>query len=138
MPLNCDPPSNLSESIPQFTSRYYSHLNQTTLLKLPKFMAILFVNKNLKIVSYAVAGYQFKGTRDECEEYVELALQRLTPEESREKELEFLRKRGGEKLVESIFGKAWEEKRKQYDKNWDKIRRSRNKRAKKENDEQES
>lgn len=101
-------------------------------------MAILFVNKNLKIVSYAAAGYQFKGTREECEEYVELAKQRLTPEESRKREMEFLRERGGEKLINSIFGKEWEEKRRKYDKNWDKIRRSRNKRAQKKNKEQES
>ena len=99
-------------------------------------MAILFVNKNLKIVSYASA-YQFKGTREECEEYVELATQRLTPEQSRQKELEFLRERGGERLVESIFGKEWEEKRKMYDENWDKIRRTRNKRAKKDSNGQD-
>ena len=66
-------------------------------------MAILFVNKNLKIVSYASA-YQFKGTREECEEYVELAKQRLTPEQSRQKELEFLRERGGDRLVEPFGG----------------------------------
>lgn len=93
-------------------------------------MATLFVNKNLKIVSYAAAGYQFKGTREECEEYVALARQHLTPEESRRRELEFLHERGGDRLVESIFGKEWEEKRRKYDENWDKIRRSRNKRAK--------
>ena len=90
----------------------------------------LFVNKNLKIVSYAAAGYQFRGTREECEEYVELAKQRLTPEESRKRELEFLRARGGERLVESIFGEEWNRKRKEYDRNWDRIRRSRNKRKK--------
>ena len=97
-------------------------------------MAILFVNKNLKIVSYAAAGYQYKGTREECEEYVRLAKQRLTPEESRQKEIEFLKERGGDRLIESIFGKEWEDKRRMYDENWDKIRRSRNKRAQKKSD----
>lgn len=101
-------------------------------------MAILFVNKNLKIVNYAAAGYQFKGTREECEEYVELARQRLTPEESRRREIEFLKERGGDRLIESIFGKEWEEKRRMYDENWDKIRRSRNKRANKQSDAQDA
>ena len=90
-------------------------------------MTTLYVTKNLKITNYEPSGYQYRGTRAECEAYIELATQKYTPKQIREHETKFLQEKGGEKLVKSVFGKEWEQKRKKYDEDWDRIRRSRTK-----------
>lgn len=79
---------------------------------------------------YLTVSYQYKGTEEQCEEYVTSAKQKLTEKEIREREIAFVKEKGGDKLYESVFGEEWNRKRKKYDEDWDRIRRSRNKRNK--------
>lgn len=85
------------------------------------------VTKDLNITGRKDVSYQFEGTYKDCEEYIENAKKTFTPEEKRANEIAWLKEEG--KNIDSIFGEDWEQKRAQYDENWDKIRRSKTKKS---------
>lgn len=87
---------------------------------------MFYVDRNLRITSTMPSqGYQFKHEdRSECEQYVENAKQNLSDKQKRKNEEAFLRQRGGQKMIDSVFGEEYEKKRKAYDDRWDEIRKS--------------
>lgn len=94
-------------------------------------MATYYVDTkgNLK-GSQPSTGYQFKGTKEECQQYIANSKKTFTLEEQRQNEVNFLKEIGGDRMVENYLGEEWNKKRKKHDENWDRIRRSRNKRKK--------
>ena len=69
-----------------------------------------WVTKNLKIVHQEPGGYQFRGSIDDCESYLENAKKVFTEEEKRENEISWLVSINGESTLQSCFGEHWMKK----------------------------
>ena len=66
-----------------------------------------WVTKNLKIVHQEPGGYQFKGSIEECEAYLESSKKVYSEEEKRANEISWLVSINGESTLQSCFGDHW-------------------------------
>lgn len=66
-----------------------------------------WVTKNLKIVHQEPGGYQFRGTIEECEAYLDSAQKVYTEDEKRANEISWLVSINGESTLQSCFGDHW-------------------------------
>lgn len=66
-----------------------------------------WVTKNLKIVHQEPGGYQYKGSIEECEMYLENAKKVFTEDEKRANEISWLVSINGESTLQSCFGEHW-------------------------------